>query len=484
MQFNSYIFILLYLPFLIIAYFGANKISHTLGKVCLMLGSAFFYFYGGWKNAILLILSVFINYTLVMLVEKAQKTGVRKILLSINILINVGFLFYYKYFNFCLRNLNEIFSEEFTIKEIILPLGISFYTFQQLMYAINMYRGNIEKANLLDYLTYILYFPKILMGPLVEPGELINQFNRDDLKRVNWDNLSYGLKIFSFGLFKKLVFADTFATAVSWAYTNFDAATSMDWFLVMLFYTFEIYFDFSGYSDMAIGVSKMLNISLPMNFDSPYKALSIRDFWKRWHISLTGYFTRYIYIPLGGSKMGMVRTCVNTLIVFLISGIWHGANWTFILWGVLHGILSVVGRILESHEKKMFFVVKWMVTFLAVNVLWLLFRSSTIVQWTSILMKMFSFNDMGISAGLINSFLLPEISYVFEILHMNILGVPASGISLLLFTVSAFAVCLVPENNYKKLEKNSGLTMVMAAIAFIWSFLCLSSESVFVYFGF
>jgi alginate O-acetyltransferase complex protein AlgI len=235
---------------------------------------------------------------------------------------------------------------------------------------------------------------------------------------------------------------------------------------------------------MAVGVSKMINIDLPINFDSPYKALSIRDFWKRWHISLTNFLTKYIYIPLGGSKKGKFRTYINTMIVFLISGIWHGANWTFILWGILHGVFSVLDRIFEKYEKKLFDVVKWCCTFLIINVLWLLFRSDSISQWWTLIKVMFKFKNMAVSDGLINSFVLPETAFILNRLHLNSVNEAIRGFSSLVFFVLSFGICLIPENNYKKQSHNNWLTMVIAAITFVWGFLCLSSESVFVYFNF
>lgn len=352
------------------------------------------------------------------------------------------------------------------------------------MYLVNVYKKNVEKVRLSDYLAYILYFPKLLMGPIVEPTELISQINDPELHQINWNNISYGIKIFSFGLFKKMVLADTFSRAVAWGYANVGVATSMDWFLVMLFYTFEIYIDFSGYSDMAIGVSTMLNIDLPINFDSPYKALSIRDFWKRWHISLTGFLTRYVYIPLGGNKKGKGRTYLNTMIVFAVSGIWHGANWTFLLWGVLHGLLSVLDRIFDNAKKNFMEAVRWSSTFFAVNILWLLFRSESITQWKHILVTMFSFQSTAVSDGLINSFVLPETPFLLKMLHMEALNAGVRGLSLLLFTITAFVICLIPDNNYHKLKSNNWITLILSAIAFVWGFLCLSSESVFVYFNF
>ncbi len=298
MQFNSYLFILAFMPVLIIGYFILNKASTTIGKIFMIAASAVFYIYGGQKAVIALAVSIIVNLAFSFIINKFIRG--RKLLFIVCIVVNVGILFYFKYFNFFIENINRLFEREYALREIILPLGISFFTFQQIMYVTNVYKNEIKKISALDYLLYILYFPKLLMGPIVEPLDIIGQFNDESRKMINWDNISYGIKLFSFGLFKKLILADTFAIAVNWGYANIDATTAMDWFLIMLAYTFEIYFDFSGYSDMAVGISKALNIDLPINFDSPYKALSIQDFWKRWHISLTGFLTQYVYIPLGG----------------------------------------------------------------------------------------------------------------------------------------------------------------------------------------
>lgn len=340
------------------------------------------------------------------------------------------------------------------------------------------------KISVFDYLVYILFFPKLVMGPLMEPEDFISQLNDTAKKKVNWENIACGIKIFSFGLFKKMVLADTFASAVAWGFADIEAATSMDWLLVMLFYTFEIYFDFSGYSDMATGGSLMLNIHLPANFDSPYKALSIRDFWKRWHMSLTAFLTKYIYIPLGGSKKGKIRTYINTMIVFLVSGIWHGANWTFILWGLLHGLLSVTDRMFEKTQKRLMEAVRWAGTFLTVNVLWLLFRSDSIPQWKTILYQILTLQDLSVSRDLIKIFELPERKFFRDIFHMSVLESEVRGFWMLLFLCLSLGVCLIPENNYRKLFKNNAVWMLVVAGAFVWGFLCLGSESVFVYFGF
>ena len=481
MQLNSYAFILLFMPIIFLLYFIGNKFGYSLGKVVIIIGSAIFYIYGGWQAALILGISIVINYLLSFVIYRLNKY--RKLVVAAGVVLNAGLLLYFKYYNFFIDNINNVFSQDFQLKELILPLGISFFSFQQIMYIVNVYKKNIE-VKFVDYLLFILYFPKILMGPMAEPNDIIRQFDDPDLKKIDWNNIVSGIKIFSFGLLKKMVIADTFSKAVSWGYSNIDKATSMDWILVMLAYTFQIYFDFSGYCDMAVGVSKMLNIELPINFDSPYKAISIRDFWKRWHMTLTGFLTRYVYIPLGGSRKGEFRTYINTLIVFLVSGIWHGANWTFVLWGILHGLFSIIDRIFDKAEERLNYVVRWFGTFSVVNILWLLFRSDSITQWISILKNIFTFQNMSVSDGLLKSFLLSESSFIFDMLHLNGLNNAVRGLSMLIFLCAAMGICLIPDNNYRSMKKNNYMIMIIAAVAFVWGFLCLGSESVFVYFNF
>lgn len=482
MQFNSFIFILLFLPLTVTLYYTLNKINDTVGKIVLLIASIIFYAYTDRVTLIVLGISLVLNYGFALAIANVKKW--RSFYLFTPIVINTGILLYFKYLNFVIENVNHFFMKSIPLKEMILPIGISFFTFQQIAYMVAVYRKEIEKNNILDYLVYILYFPKILMGPLTEPTDFMAQINDTTLKKVNLDNIVFGIKIFSFGLFKKVMLADVFAKAVTWGYTNIDIATSMDWILVMLFYTFEIYFDFSGYSDMAVGTSLMLNIKLPINFDSPYKAISIRDFWKRWHISLTKFFTKYIYIPLGGSKKGIFFTYVNTMIVFLISGIWHGANWTFIVWGILHGALSIFDRIFDKYQKKICKPIRWICTFIVINILWLLFRSDSINQWLDIIAKIISFQNLNISDGIIQIFNLQETAFISNVLGVTEFVKNIRGFWMIVYLIVSYGICLLFENNYKKLEKISWITMFVSSIAFVWGFICLSGESVFVYFNF
>lgn len=485
MQYNSYLFILVFLPIFLLTYFIGNKITQKCGRFIIILAGLVFYYYAGLDSLKIFAISIVVNYIFAVLINKMQKTS--KLFLVLVLAANIGLLLCYKFLGFVAATMPEdaaVTPITTAAKDLFIPLGVSFFTFQQIMYVVGVYRKELNDINLIDYLAYIMFFPKLIMGPMVEPSELISQINNSELKKVNWDNISSGLKLFSLGLFKKLVLADTFTRGVAWGFDNFPASTSADMILTMLFYTFEIYFDFSGYTDMAIGISEMINIDLPMNFDSPYKATSICDFWKRWHISLTKFFTKYIYYPLGGNKKGRIRTYVNIMIVFIISGLWHGSNFTFLLWGIIHGLLQILERLFDKLFNKLSDVVKWIYAFGAVNVLWLLFRSESISQWRDILYVMFTFQDTSISDGLIESFVLPETSFIFNTLHLTSANEIIRGFSLLLFIVAAFVICLVPENNYRTKEKRTIVNMIMAAVTFVWAFLCLSNESVFVYFNF
>lgn len=477
MQFNTYLYILAFLPVTVIGWFLVNRFSHKAAIGFLIVMSLAFYAYAGVTGFVWLLVSMAVNYGFVVLMGRFHK----KILLWLAITFNIALLFYFKYTNFALTTINQIAGTEYAALDIVLPVGISFFTFQQISYVVDSYKsGGVRFA---DYLLYVTFFPKILMGPIVKRDDLLPQFHNEEKWRVNSKNLVRGLRMFILGLFKKVILADTFAKAVAWAWGlgAFSEASSLDLILVMFAYTFQIYFDFSGYSDMAIGTACMMNIELPMNFDSPYKAYSIRDFWKRWHISLTKFLTEYIYIPLGGSKSGKGRTYINTMIVFLISGIWHGANWTFILWGVLHGAFSVFDRLTEKWRKDLHPALQWMLTILTVSILWLLFRADSIGQWKTILHNMLSFSNTQISDDLIASFAIP---YLSKLPIVNYLAKHIRGFWMLLFYAGAVGICLSFENAYKRKYHSNVITAIISAVLLVFTVTCIGGEAVFVYFNF
>jgi len=470
-----------------VTYYAANFINVTLGKYVILFSSILFYAYDRVNMLIYLGISLCFNYVAAYLIfKKKNENGViwKRGILTADIILNIVALLYFKYFNFGVENVNNIFSTDFTLKNIILPLGISFYTFQQIAYVVTIYKQELLNINFLDYVSFILYFPKILMGPLMEPTDFISQFNDRTKKKISAKNIAIGIKLFSFGLFKKVFIADTFSDATVYIYQNYESSSGVEFALLALFYTMEIYFDFSGYTDMAVGVSQMLNIELPMNFDSPYKAISIRDFWKRWHISLTKFFTKYIYIPLGGSKKGEVRTYINTMIIFLISGFWHGANWTFALWGILHGLFSVFDRVIEKIKIKAFLPVRKCLTFFMVALLWLLFSASSVNQWKDMIFKMITFRKFEISQELLEIFMIPGIAPVLQFVRIDTSSGLVMGVCMLIFTIFSLAICFIPENNYRKKDSLNVSGMIFASLAFSFGVLCLGSASSFVYFGF
>ena len=382
MLFNSYVFCFIFFPITIIGYYLLNKWNYKIGLAFLGIMSLVFYGYNMPQYIILIIVSLVVNYSLSVFIMRTNKSIWGKAALFFDVLFNVGLLFYFKYCDFFIINIGKVLHRDFVTKGILLPLGISFFTFQQISYVVDTFNEETEGYSFLEYFVFVTFFPQLVAGPIVLHDEMIPQFRDSSKKEVIFDNFADGIVMFSLGLFKKLILADTFGRAVSWGFAYYYKATSSDLFLTMIAYSFQIYFDFSGYCDMAGGIAKMLNIDLPINFNSPYKSMSISDFWKRWHMTLTRFLTKYIYIPLGGNRKSEFRTYLNVLIVFLISGLWHGANWTFILWGGLHGVFMVIYRFSKNHfHISLHPAVSWGGNFFIINVLWLLFRSEKISLW-------------------------------------------------------------------------------------------------------
>ena len=481
MQFNSFFFILFFLPLTVIGYFLLSRIHEKLGKVFLVALSIWFYAKFGWDVLLILGISLAVNFCISMLIRKRKAP---KLMTAVGVIVNIGALFYFKYFNFAISVIDDYFHGRIPFQNILLPVGISFYTFQQIAYLVDAYRGECDGNTVLDYLFYILFYPKLLMGPLVPQKDLIPQLHDQKRTKINTDNLIAGLQIFGFGLFKKVILADTFARAAGWTGSEGGYFSQGDLILMMLAYTFQIYFDFSGYSDMATGVAKMVNIDLPINFDSPYKSYSIQEFWKRWHVSLTKFLTKYVYIPLGGNRKGRVRTYINILIVFLVSGIWHGANFTFILWGLLNGLFLIFDRLTEKVRPKIHQAFQWILTFLVINVLWLLFKADSVAEWWNQIMGILRFDDLQINEGLLRCFVYPETEFFFEFTHLTEVDLYVRGLPMLATFIAAFVICLVPENNYRRMGKKSVWSAVAMSVCILWSLFAMSSESVFVYFGF
>ncbi|MEP5765003.1 MAG: MBOAT family protein [Halieaceae bacterium] len=340
MLFISHIYICLFLPLcLLVFHLLVRHNRPTLSVAWLVSASLFFY---GWWNPqylVLILTSVFFNYGMGELMSRYQPRR-RKDLLLIAILGNVGLLGYFKYANFLVLASNQVLGTSYHLETIILPLAISFFTLQQIAYVVDAYRGDAKHYNFLRYSLFVTFFPQLIAGPIVHHRKLVPQFAPDKLQPVNADNLALGLSIFFAGMFKKVAIADQLIPWVAAVYDAPGAAIgiSLDSWIATYAYTFQLYFDFSGYSDMAIGAAMMFNIKLPINFNSPYKAANIREIWRHWHITLSDFVMRYVYAPLGANKLGPVRGYRNLFIAFLVTGIWHGAGWTFVIFGCLHGL--------------------------------------------------------------------------------------------------------------------------------------------------
>ncbi len=338
---------------------------------------------------------MFFNYGVGTLLSKGH-TFRKKSLLIFGIVSNLSLLGYYKYSDFFIENINILTNSNVPLLHMMLPLAISFFTFQQIAYLVDSYRGETKEYDFLNYALFVTFFPQLIAGPIVHHKEMMPQFSQKENKYINYHNVALGLFIFSIGLFKKIVIADTFAI---WATEGFDVSSTLGFYqawATSLSYTFQLYFDFSGYTDMAIGVALLFNIRLPINFDSPYKALSIQDFWRRWHITLSRFLKDYIYIPLGGNRKGELRTYTNLFMTFLLGGIWHGAGWTFIFWGFLHGAALVIHRAWSKLQIKMPLLLAWFLTFNFINIAWVFFRAKEWDDAIKVLRGMFGLSGIGI----------------------------------------------------------------------------------------
>ena len=312
MLFNSYLFVLFFLPACILGYYTINHFKkYELAQFFLLAMSLWFYAYFNISYLFIILGSIAVNYCICLFFRHISGAKARKALLLIGLLLNIGILIYYKYMDFFIRNINAVFRKEYALWGILLPLGISFFTFQQLSFVIDAYKREVPEYSLLYYASFVTFFPQLVAGPIVTHDELVPQFLDRERKRIDWDYMAEGIYIFVLGLSKKVLLADTFGNAVNWGYGHIEKLDSTNALIVMLAYTIQIYFDFSGYCDMAAGIGRMFHVDLPQNFRSPYQAVLITDFWDRWHMTLTRFFTRYVYIPLGGNRKGTGRTYLH-----------------------------------------------------------------------------------------------------------------------------------------------------------------------------
>jgi len=392
MLFNSYPFIFVFLPITLIGFFSLTKFRLTqIATAWLVIASLAFYAYWNIAYLPLLLISIAFNYEIGRRLGRAQpKSQPAQLLLGVGITLNLVLLGYYKYAHFFVNSWNHLFASNWTIPPIILPLGISFYTFTQTAYLVDAYRGETKevKYNWLTYSLFVTFFPHLIAGPILHHKEMIPQFYRQRNFVFSQKNLALGLTLFTLGMFKKVVIADSLSDWVATVFGDANTVTFLEAWAGALSYTFQLYFDFSGYSDMAIGLGTMININLPLNFNSPYKATSISDFWRRWHITLSNFLRDYLYIPLGGNRLGRIRQYSNLLITMLLGGLWHGAGWTFVIWGGIHGIFLVINHWWRKLGIPLPKFLAWTITFFSVLFSWVIFRSHNLSDAMNILKAM------------------------------------------------------------------------------------------------
>ena len=350
MLFNSF----QYPVFFTIVFIIYWNLEHKFRWPMLLIASYYFYMSWNAKYVALILFTTAVSYAAALLIERAESVRFKKAVLSVSALLCLGVLFVFKYFNFFFETLNAVFARfaiplHVSTLNLLLPVGISFYTFQTLSYVIDVYRGNCRAERHFGiYATFVSFFPQLVAGPVERASNLLPQIKES--RTFDYDQAVYGLKLMAWGYFKKLAIADVVAIYVDKAYENLASCTGFDLAAAVFFFTLQIYCDFSGYSDIAIGTAKLMGIDLMKNFDSPYFSCSVREFWRRWHISLSTWFRDYVYIPLGGSRCSKLRNYVNLLLTFLVSGLWHGANWTFVFWGGLHGVAQILENVAKSAQ--------------------------------------------------------------------------------------------------------------------------------------
>jgi len=464
MFFNSYEFIFLFLPITFIGYTILCKYAPSrFARIWLTIFSLIFYFLLIPEYLSLLLVSIGVNYLFGTAIiksvheskEEISKWSSQKMLLFSALLFNLALLAYYKYFNFAIINIDALFGWSIPLQDIILPLGISFFTFTQSAFLIDAYRGQVEKIDLLSYVHFVSFFPHLIAGPIYHHKDIIPQFEDAKNYIFNLTNFNLGLLFFFFGLFKKVIIADELSAIASPIFAAVHAGGVPLFFeawVGALAYTFQLYFDFSGYCDMAIGLALFFNIRFPINFFSPYKVTSIIDFWRCWHITLSNFLRDYVYIPLGGNRRGEFIKLRNLMITMLLGGLWHGAGWTFVIWGGLHGFYLVMNHAWRKTPWRVPPIAGWAVTFFAVVVAWVFFRAQTVADALVVLKGMSGLNGIGITPSIpFSNYLLQMPSFQS---NMTLMPLTHQAVELVLFGIAAVMVVAFFLPNVVQITRN------------------------------
>ena len=486
MLFNSYAFIFFYLPVVLIGFFRLAKINQAYASGWLALSSLFFYAY--WNPAYigLLLGSIVCNYAFGTWIAKAAIRNRKKHLLIVAIAANLTLLGYYKYADFFTTNIDSLTGLHLQMANIVLPLGISFFTFTQIAFLVDTYQGKVKEYNFTHYVLFVTYFPHLIAGPILHHKEMMPQFAHSSSYKVNWEHVANGLMLFTLGLCKKTLLADALAPYANGVFNGVESGilpTTYEAWAGALAYTLQLYFDFSGYTDMALGIALLFNIRLPANFDSPYKATNIIDFWRRWHMTLSRFLRDYLYIPLGGNRKGRMRRYANLMITMLLGGLWHGAGWTFVAWGALHGIYLTINNLWRDATAgkvllpgRIGSLAGGALTFIAVVAAWVVFRSTDIAQARTMLEAMFGIHARPIS--------------FHSVLHGQLLlATDLSGRDLIRLLLPSLAwVWLLPNSSHLRfIGGSAALALLQAAVAFCLIALAIDqfgSYSPFLYFRF
>ena len=487
MLFNSIIFITVFLPMALLGWFLLQKLDNPVYAKLFMTGMSF-WFYGYYNLFYLWILlaSIFFNFVFSILMERAGKPGMRKSLLAAGLLGNIGLLFYFKYFNFFIDNCNYFLHTDIHLEKIALPLGISFFTFQQLSFVAERYRGRAPHYSLPDYMFFVSFFPQLIAGPIVLHSELIPQLQERKNRHPSADQFFDGSALFILGLAKKVLLADSLAVLVNAEYNNIAALDSPSAWIAICFYMMELYFDFSGYCDMARGIGKLFGFQLPENFNSPFKAVSVKDFWRRWHMTLSRFLADYIYIPLGGNRRGKARQCLNLFVVFLVSGIWHGADWTFVVWGLMHGL----AEIFETLFPRLRFKWEWLnrlITATFVTLSFSIFRSDSLSEAFLLWKRLFAGGNQGFFIAMCNTLRFPENYAIIKFLEMYLPQLLNAFYVMTFCLLAGIGIGLLEGRKAEEWIRDRGRSrsgLFCMATLFTWAFLSLSQVSVFLYFNF
>ena len=413
MLFNSAHYLLFFLPFIFIFYFLLRRFTDSDGKIILILAGLLFY---GWWNinyTPLIVFSIFFNYLLFKKIISSKNKSKKKFILLFAIFCNVFYLGIFKYTDFIIQNLNYFLDLKIKLFNLPFPLAMSFFTFQTIAFLVDAYDDEIKNINFKKYSLFIIFFPQLIAGPIVKYNNMMSQFDTIENKNINLNNILLGLTIIAIGLFKKVVIADNLSINVDFGFANYNQINFIESWITSLSYTFQLYFDFSGYIDMATGSALLFNILLPKNFDSPFKASSLIDFWKKWHITLFNFLMNYIYFPILRSikSINFVNAMIVTLFVFIISGFWHGPSWGYVIFGTLHGVGLVTNHIFNKISSFKFYkIISWSLTIIYVNFTLIFFRSENLHSAFSIIKSMFGFNGLKFNTNYFEDLLIIIIS--------------------------------------------------------------------------